>query len=1224
MAFITTTANSISSGGTINGDITIEGDLTVNGDGAGAYDEIVNGNLRLDTPGSVATTLEFVPTASQSSQIKFYQDDGSTQDARIFAPEGATKLAFEAGTTEMMRMTTTGIGIGTTSPQKKVDIVDIYSTGGSSNEDLQLLIRGGNADLDPTGDSIGLGFGYGSADNYVKSGIVHEFTSANGSGTLHFCTSSVSGTDTINKGDSRMSISSSGKVQIGTASNTTDVPLMVNDKILIHQDSGGAGDSELTFDRRHDGAVARIQAKAGASGAMGTELHFVTKLAGGSEGTALVLDDNQKAGIGTETPDTLLHIFKADASQTAHSDSLLTLENSGHTYMTILSGTSSHGQIHFGDSGQNDDGVVGYDQATSKFYVLTNHSTTKKLVVDANGNVGIGTSSPSSAAGANALDIVDTNTSSSSQGASLRLGSNDGGAMGDDHRLGVISFRGSEDGAGTMTEGARIDAICDAGWSATENGASLRFFTTDGNAVETERMIITSGGNIGFGVQPSYKLDVSGDMRVEQTADATIATFIGSDGNNATIEIHADDGDDNADKWRMTANTAGALAIGSYSTGSWVNHLKLDANSRFSLSNNDSGGSGGSDSTTGNTLFGAYAGLAIADGGVDNNFFGHAAGNKLTTGDYNVGVGNFAGFYNVTGSRNTYVGYGAGWGNSLNQSNSDNTSVGFSALKLVATGIDNVAIGAYAGINTTTGSSNVHIGKSAGNAFNSSQVTAIGALACGSINSSNGDGTTAVGYYALKSQTSGQQNTAVGSFSSDDITTGSYNTAVGRSSLASLTTGSSNVAIGRTALSSVAGEESYNIAIGNQAMGSMDEGTAGGDIDYNIAIGENALIGGDLGSNNRQVQKNIAIGHNALDATSNGEIIGAVAIGHNALSASQAVIGTGLGYLALEDMTTGVGNTALGYRACEQVTVSGYNTVVGHQALNSEIQGSHNVALGYQALYSQNKGSAVVTANIGIGVEAGYHNDTGVYNVWLGYKAGTGVDGNSNNNNVGIGFEAAKGITTANGSVCIGYQAGTAITSGIHNICIGYQAGNIITEGQGNVLIGTGAVPSHAVNIDDSIVISAGTDALQGGVTESIRIGVDSDYIENVFGTDANWAHSSDERIKKDIKDNTLGLDFINDLRTVTFKKKAPSEYPKEFNTHNETKTERNNPDKVSYGFIAQEVKEAMDKAGHSDFTAWSEGEDTMQMLAESALITPLVKAIQELTARVKELESKL
>ena len=47
MAFLTTTANAISSGGTISGDITIEGDLTVNGDGAGNYDEIIK---KYDSP----------------------------------------------------------------------------------------------------------------------------------------------------------------------------------------------------------------------------------------------------------------------------------------------------------------------------------------------------------------------------------------------------------------------------------------------------------------------------------------------------------------------------------------------------------------------------------------------------------------------------------------------------------------------------------------------------------------------------------------------------------------------------------------------------------------------------------------------------------------------------------------------------------------------------------------------------------------------------------------------------------------------------------------------------------------------------------------------------------------------------------------------------------------------------------------------------------------------
>ena len=49
--------------------------------------------------------------------------------------------------------------------------------------------------------------------------------------------------------------------------------------------------------------------------------------------------------------------------------------------------------------------------------------------------------------------------------------------------------------------------------------------------------------------------------------------------------------------------------------------FKLDGNSRISLSNNDSGGTGGSDSLSANTFLGYLAGEDIASGGVDNTYF---------------------------------------------------------------------------------------------------------------------------------------------------------------------------------------------------------------------------------------------------------------------------------------------------------------------------------------------------------------------------------------------------------------------------------------------------------------------------------------------------------------------------------------------------------------------------------------------------------------------------
>ena len=80
------------------------------------------------------------------------------------------------------------------------------------------------------------------------------------------------------------------------------------------------------------------------------------------------------------------------------------------------------------------------------------------------------------------LCVDNPTTSSASQGGILRLQCDDGAVMASGHRLGVIEFGGAEDTSSTITTGARIEALTDATWSASENGADLLFYTTDGNA----------------------------------------------------------------------------------------------------------------------------------------------------------------------------------------------------------------------------------------------------------------------------------------------------------------------------------------------------------------------------------------------------------------------------------------------------------------------------------------------------------------------------------------------------------------------------------------------------------------------------------------------------------------------------------------------------------------------------------------------------------------------
>jgi hypothetical protein len=96
------------------------------------------------------------------------------------------------------------------------------------------------------------------------------------------------------------------------------------------------------------------------------------------------------------------------------------------------------------------------------------------------------------------VSITNTDFSDAGTGGELNLNSDDGAVMATGHRLGVINFKGAEDASNTLTIGARIEATCDATWSATENGASLKFYTTDGNASTSKVLTLDSDKKASF------------------------------------------------------------------------------------------------------------------------------------------------------------------------------------------------------------------------------------------------------------------------------------------------------------------------------------------------------------------------------------------------------------------------------------------------------------------------------------------------------------------------------------------------------------------------------------------------------------------------------------------------------------------------------------------------------------------------------------------------------
>ena len=101
-------------------------------------------------------------------------------------------------------------------------------------------------------------------------------------------------------------------------------------------------------------------------------------------------------------------------------------------------------------------------------------------------------------------------------------------------------------------------------------------------------------------------------------------------------------------------------------------------------------------------------------------------------------------------------------------------------------------------------------------------------------------------------------------------------------------------------------------------------------------------------------------------------------------------------------------------------------------------------------------------------------------------------------------------------------------------------------------------------------------------------------------------ADPSDARLKTDVVDYTGGLAFVESLRVVDFTWKDDVDIK---------------AGKRETGLIAQEVKEALDASNYNSWRLHTDGD--LQGVDKKQLIPALISAIQELSARVKELENK-
>jgi hypothetical protein len=356
-----------------------------------------------------------------------------------------------------------------------------------------------------------------------------------------------------------------------------------------------------------------------------------------------------------------------------------------------------------------------------------------------------------------------------------------------------------------------------------------------------------------------------------------------------------------------------------------------------------------------------------------------------------------------------------------------------------------------------------------------------------------------------------------------------------------------------------------------------------------------------------------------LNTTANGN----TAMGMYTLMNNTGHSNTSVGSRSLQANTTGTYNNAMGIFALTRNTGGSFNTALSQQALYMNTTGNNNTAIGGYALYT-NTTASNNTAN---GFYALRYNLTGYDNTASGrsalYTNTTGYYNTASGGNALFSNTTAS-FNTAVGSYAL-YDANRTTDVNAYNTAIGYKAGdtgtNDITTGQYNVLLGASTAASAAA-ASNQIVIGYGVSG-----TGDNQIAFGNTNITHIKAQVNSITAYSDKRIKKDIRDTDLGLAFINKLRPVKYKLKNPADYPaslieKRFKTGEES---RPKDDETVYdGLIAQEVKASLDKMG-LEWSGWSKNDsDGKQGIQYGALVVPLIKAVQELSAKVEKLESQL
>ena len=267
--------------------------------------------------------------------------------------------------------------------------------------------------------------------------------------------------------------------------------------------------------------------------------------------------------------------------------------------------------------------------------------------------------------------------------------------------------------------------------------------------------------------------------------------------------------------------------------------------------------------------------------------------------------------------------------------------------------------------------------------------------------------------------------------------------------------------------------------------------------------------------------------------------------------------------------------------------------------------------MGNQALEDCSTGGQ----NVAVGHDAGRNITTGAYNTIVGYASLDGSSSTASSYNVAIGSGSLGSASYAgNENTMVGHNAGHNITTGGSNVCMGTNAGDTITTGVNNCIIGKDSDVDSASR-DRAIIIGQSTTTHGADNTFRVRADNGSYNTQN----SSTWSTTSDIRIKKDVVDNTQGLDVINQIRVRNFNYRTPEEIaegaPELAHLNLEDMAVRR--PELQFGAIAQEIDQVLPEVVSYD-------DNGVRDVNPDRLTWILINAVKELSAENTALKQRL